>query len=101
MQPDFPDHFSQQSDRNNYVDVPFPFTRIAAPPFQITCAWNLHHLLNYVATWSAVRRYTARTGTDDMLRNAAPALLPHWGEPETIRNVTMPLTVLVGRGEAG
>jgi SAM-dependent methyltransferase len=81
---------------NGYVDVPFPFTRIAAPLFQITCAWNLPQLLNYVATWSAVRRHAERTQTD-LLTDTSAALAAHWGAPETVRNVIMPLTVLAGR----
>lgn len=81
---------------NGYVDVPFPLTRIAPPQMAIVCAWDLHQLLAYVATWSAVRRHAERTDAD-LLGEALPTLIRHWGDPEAIREVRMPLTILAGR----
>ncbi len=81
---------------NGYADVPFPFAPITAPPFRITCAWDLPQLLNYVATWSALRRYNERTGAD-LLSNTIPALTPHWGAPETVYEVSMTLTLWAGK----
>lgn len=81
---------------NGYAAVPFPFTTIAAPPFRITCAWNLHQLLSYVGTWSALRRYAERTGTE-LLNSAFPRLATEWGDPADVREIHMPLTLWMGK----
>jgi SAM-dependent methyltransferase len=80
---------------NGYREVSFPFTHRPAPPFQITCTWNLAQLLAYVATWSAVRRYAERTDAD-LLDAALPVLTTHWGNPGAVHDVMMPLIVWAG-----
>lgn len=81
---------------DGYVDVRMPFERIAAPPFQIEARWTLGQLLAYVRTWSAARRCMAELGMDAFAA-AERKLVDTWGAPYEVREVTMPLHLLVGR----
>jgi SAM-dependent methyltransferase len=81
---------------NRYRDLPFPFTPIAAPAFEMRCEWNLGQYLAYLRSWSASQRYLQRTGRD-AVNEIAPAMAEAWGEPELVKPVQWPLRLLVGR----
>ncbi|MEQ1580363.1 MAG: class I SAM-dependent methyltransferase [Steroidobacteraceae bacterium] len=81
---------------DGYVDVPMPFPRVAAPPFRIEARWTLGQLLAYVRTWSAARRCIAELGMEAFAA-AEHKLVATWAAPEEVRDVTMPLHLLVGR----
>lgn len=63
---------------NGYRDLPFPFTRIAAPHFALTQEWSREQLLGYLRSWSAVARFKAAQGHDpvDMLAEEIAQLWP-------------------------
>lgn len=81
-----------------YETIPFPFTRIPTPDFQMERPWHLADLLAYLGTWSGTRRYQAHQGHDprDRIRQA---LRTAWGADEQPRLVRWPLHLLVGRME--
>jgi hypothetical protein len=64
---------------DGYRSLDFPFEEIAAPAFFIKVEWNLARLLDYLSTWSAVKRYRSDKGVDPL-----PALMaelqPLWGD---------------------
>jgi SAM-dependent methyltransferase len=78
-----------------YRGVEFPFAELEAPAFEIEQDLDLPALGRYLGTWSAVRRYIARTGRDPV-----PGLLGRlgavWGGPETIRSTCWPIGLRVG-----
>lgn len=78
-----------------YGDVPFPFQEIAVPPFAMAADWDLAHLLGYLGTWSATRRYQTRHGSDprEQIRDELTAA---WGGVERQR-LRWPLLVRAGR----
>jgi SAM-dependent methyltransferase len=80
---------------NGYRDLPFPFTRIAAPPFALTQEWSREQLLGYLRSWSAVARYQAANGHDpvDALEEEIARL---WPEGRMMR-VEWPLFLHAGR----
>jgi len=78
-----------------YGDVPFPFEELAAPPFAMAADWDLEHLLGYLGTWSATRRYQARHGADPREQIGAE-LSAAWGAVER-RRLRWPLLVRAGR----
>jgi len=80
----------------HYTTVPFPFTRIAAPPFAMEMEWELEHLVGYLGTWSAVKEYERRLGADP-LALIAEELATAWGDPRKVRRISWPLALLVGR----
>lgn len=79
-----------------YHRLDFPFTEVAPAAFSIEVEWTLPRLLDYLSTWSAVKRYQAAQGHDPL-----PALLaelrPLWGDPEAARALQWPLFLRAGR----
>jgi SAM-dependent methyltransferase len=78
-----------------YRSLDFPFAEIEAPVFFIEVEWSLHRLMDYLSTWSAVKRYQTARGHDPL-----PALMaelaPLWGDPDTTRRLQWPLFLRVG-----
>ncbi len=79
-----------------YLELPFPFAEVEAPPFQIEVRWSLAHLLGYLRTWSATQRYLAEKKSDPVLlieRELGKA----WENPAEERMAVWPLTLRIGR----
>jgi len=81
---------------DGYRDLDFPFPEMPAPAFSIDVAWSLDRLLDYVSTWSAVRRYQAERGGDPITVLRAQ-LAAAWGDPAAPRRLQWPLFLRVGR----
>ena len=79
-----------------YRDVNFPFESLALPTFAMRAHWSLDHLLGYLSTWSAARRYRRRHGEDPIALIAAD-LADAWGDPQSGIEVSWPLTVRLWR----
>jgi SAM-dependent methyltransferase len=80
-----------------YRDLPFAFERVAdVPAFAMRCDWTLPQFLAYLRSWSACQRYLRATG-NDALAPIEHELSSAWGEPQTVRAVSWPLTLHVGR----
>ena len=79
-----------------YRRLDFPFMEIEAPAFAIEVAWTLPRLLDYLSTWSAVKRFQAARGHDPLPPLLAE-LAPLWGDPETARALQWPLFLRAGR----
>jgi len=84
------DHIESQ-----YRNLPFPFADIRVPEFEMTIDWTLSHLLGYLDTWSASRRYQAANGKSPLDR-IHTKLLAAWGDPQGHRKVTWPLFMRAG-----
>jgi SAM-dependent methyltransferase len=82
---------------NGYRELPFPFTVIAAAPFEMASRWSLEHLIGYLGTWSAVRRYREAHGCDPVAAILGE-LSAAWGDAGE-REVRWPLEMRVGRVE--
>lgn len=81
---------------SGYQALPFPFTEIGAPSFEMAARWTLAQLLGYIRTWSATQRFRETEGRDPVERLGSDLAL-HWGHPETARRVEWPLSIRVGR----
>ncbi len=82
---------------DSYRTIPFPFPELSpVPSFHIEVKWNFNQLLNYLRTWSAVKRY-ANERNQDPIQPLIPSLREVWGDPELRRTVTMPLVIKVDR----
>ena len=79
-----------------YRSLDFPFAEIRAQAFHIEVEWTLPRLLDYLSTWSAVKRYQA-----EQKRDPLPALMaelePLWGDATGMRKLQWPLFLRVGR----
>lgn len=80
---------------NAYRDLPFPFTRIAAPPFALRKEWSREHLLGYLRSWSAVARFQAANGFDPV-SELAEEMGAYWQEGK-VHQIEWPLFMHVGR----
>jgi len=76
-----------------------PFSSVETPKFSIIQQWTLSDLLNYLSTWSAVRRFSASEGVNpvDMI---TPALEKTWGDSQKIRKVSWPISLNLRRKPA-
>jgi len=86
--------FERKQVENGYRDLAFPFNELSSPVFSMQADWSVQHLLGYLSTWSAVKRYKEDRGVDP-LQSISHDLLTAWGEQQT-RTVTWPLALRVG-----
>jgi SAM-dependent methyltransferase len=76
-----------------FEELPFAFTEIAGPSFEMEAQWTVEQLLGYLRTWSATQRFMAAEKRDP-LEDVERDLRAAWAN-ET-RRVVWPLTVRVG-----
>ena len=78
-----------------FEELPFPFSEIQTPSFEMIAQWNLEHLLGYLRSWSATQRCIAAKNRDP-LEIIAGELRAAWGDAKEPRRVVWPLTLRVG-----
>ena len=81
--------------KEEYKTIPFPFKEIAVPKFEIEVDWNLNNLLDYMQTWSAVKRFYAENKYDP-LSVVKEDLKNLWGKDDEIKLVKWDLNLRVG-----
>jgi ubiquinone/menaquinone biosynthesis C-methylase UbiE len=79
-----------------YRDVTFSFDSLSSPTFAMRAQWSLEHLLGYLSTWSAGRRYRDRNGVDPIAL-IADEISAAWGDPQSQLELSWPLTVRLWR----
>lgn len=92
------DHYWPPSRRlveAGYRTLPFPFNELMPPAFKMEVRWTFEQLLGYFSTWSATNAYIKAKGRDP-LGPLAEALAPVWGDLNTPRTVTWPLSLRLG-----
>jgi len=86
--------FERRLVEGGYRELDFPFAERTPPPFAMQSQWSVAHLVGYLSTWSAVKRYREAHGVDPV-EKIYPALESAWGE-EAMRTVHWPLSLRVG-----
>jgi SAM-dependent methyltransferase len=81
-----------------FEELPFPFSEIQTPSFEMIAQWNLEHLLGYLRSWSATQRFIAANKRDP-LEAIADDLRAAWGDPGQMRKVVWPLILRVGANQ--
>jgi ubiquinone/menaquinone biosynthesis C-methylase UbiE len=79
----------------SYSTIPFPFIELDAPSFRQQYSWRKEQLLGYLNTWSAVKHYIGRKGSDPIAL-ITEALDTAWGNKE-YHDVTFPILLRAGR----
>lgn len=79
-----------------YRELPFPFAEIAPPAFAMTAEWSLPQLLGYLRSWSATGRCFSAVGVDPAIE-LGEQLAALWGAADSVRAVTWPLALRIGR----
>ncbi len=70
---------------DSYANLPFPFEEHVMPRFEMRCTWSALDFLDYLRTWSAVKRFQADHRTDPV-DNLQDELVKRWGNtPRTVR----------------
>jgi ubiquinone/menaquinone biosynthesis C-methylase UbiE len=82
-----------------FSDLVLPFDEVTTPGFELNVDWNLNQLLNYLGTWSAVRRYRHSRG-EDPIEQIRENLKTAWGSVEVRRRVGWPISLRVCRRPA-
>lgn len=78
-----------------YASISFPLSEPRTTALPMSAQWTVDHLLRYIDTWSAVKRYRdAQAG--DPVALLSGDLKAAWGDAET-RCVTWSMTVRTGR----
>lgn len=78
-----------------YADLPFPFTEIELPRFQMEVQWTLEGYVGYLRSWSATQNYLKKNGKDP-LELVGEELMRAWGDPKASRPVLWPMTIRAG-----
>jgi len=79
-----------------YCSIRFPLAEVTPPDFRMEAPWTLEQLLGYFSTWSAANRFIKATGRNP-IEPLSDALACVWGNANTTRLVTWPLSVRLGR----
>lgn len=79
-----------------YRTLDFPFDELPPPVASMQQELSLDGLLNYLGSWSAVKRFEQDRG-EGPIPALERELLPLWGERDQPRRVTWPLSIRVGR----
>ena len=78
-----------------YQTLPFPFDPLQPPEFAMQTDWDLGHILGFLESWSATRRYQQERGQHPV-SVIWPELTETWGEPSQRRSIRWPLYLKVG-----
>ncbi|MAW93695.1 MULTISPECIES: class I SAM-dependent methyltransferase [unclassified Leeuwenhoekiella] len=80
---------------DHYQSIPFPFEELEMPKMHIQVNWTQDQLLNYLNTWSAVKHFEKKQGSNpvELIRDAVKE---NWGSDE-YRIFEFPLLLRVGK----
>ena len=78
-----------------FDQLPFPFSEIRTPSFEIRTDWNLDQLVGYLRTWSATQGFITANKYDP-LESIVEELRSAWDVPVQRRQIVWPLTLRVG-----
>ena len=81
---------------DQYSTIEFPFQEWKAPYFEIVLEWDALDMINYLETWSPVRRYIEKHGTDPVDLVQEP-ILSAWGNPAEKKIVKCPVYMRIGK----
>ncbi|MDO7840741.1 class I SAM-dependent methyltransferase [Sphingomonas immobilis] len=80
---------------SGYADIDFPFPERPYPALEIRRDWDLDAFLGYLSTWSAIRRLE-QAGRDDIRAAFVRDIAALWGNAETKRLVSWPVSLRLG-----
>jgi SAM-dependent methyltransferase len=89
----WPERIRYVMDR--YHSLPFPFTELQTPPFEMTEDWELRQMLGFLNSWSAVRIYEEEHDHHP-IQQVWKELSEAWGDPREKRQIRWPLYMRLG-----
>jgi len=79
-----------------FLTIHFPFEEIVPPKIFMEASWDMEHLVGFLGTWSASKRYRDEMSADP-LETITERLRERWGDPLAKRTIRWPLILRVGR----
>jgi ubiquinone/menaquinone biosynthesis C-methylase UbiE len=79
---------------DNYSSIPFPFTEIHTPAFQIEVYWSLEDLKGYLNTWSALQKFIS-VNSFNPVNELINKVQMYWGKKEK-RKIIFPVSFQLG-----
>lgn len=79
-----------------YQTLPFPFEELNPPDFEMQVEWDLEHIVGFLESWSATKRYRTERGQDPV-GIIWSELAKTWGELSQQRIIRWPIYLRVGR----
>ena len=80
---------------DGYRNIDIPIDEIECPSFDMRIKWTLEETLQFIATWTATKRYHAEV-EDDLLGVAERALSAIWDQDGERRDITMKIYQRIG-----
>jgi SAM-dependent methyltransferase len=80
---------------SGYRTLLFPYAELTPPAFDMQEHWSLQQLIGYVRSWSATARYVEQNRADPAAL-LEQSLQPGWGDPDSLRRISWPLSVRIG-----
>ena len=81
---------------DRFATIHFPFDEIAAPDFEMRCAWTLDDFAQYLGTQSATDRYRRAQGGADPVPDLVSRVEARWGGRQQVRDVYFPVFMRAG-----
>ncbi|NHB56794.1 methyltransferase domain-containing protein [Acinetobacter sp. 194] len=78
-----------------YATIPFPFDELHVPRLKMHYQWSVDQFLNYLSTWSALKKYK-KENQQDPLKKLAEFFQEH-GYKHALLNVEFPIFLRIGR----
>ena len=79
-----------------YRTIPFPFSELPAPRFEVTAESDLAQFLGYLGTWSATKQFIKTHGSNP-LEQFGPEFAAAWGDPTRVRTLRWEFNVRLGK----
>ena len=80
---------------DGYASIVFPLSKTKSISMPMSAEWTVDHLLRYIGTWSAVKRYRDVNGGDPLAIIGNDLRLA-WGNEE-VRRVNWPMTLKIAQ----
>lgn len=90
----WPDRFHFVDTR--YADLPFPFTELIPPKFEMITDWNFNQVIGFLDSWSGTKIYLQKNGVHP-LDEIWNDLKKEWGDVNLRRKINWPLHIKVGK----
>jgi len=81
--------------KERYETIPFPFKEVARPEFTMEKSWNFYQLLNYMDTWSAVKKFQLEKRSNP-LSQIRSELEQAWGDVRKEKGIVWKLNARIG-----
>jgi ubiquinone/menaquinone biosynthesis C-methylase UbiE len=81
---------------NQYRNLPFPFSELAPPHFEMITEWNLDQVAGFLNSWSGTKIYQQKKGHHPLIE-IWNDLVKAWGDEKVKQRINWPLHMRIGK----